>query len=118
MEDLEFTEDQIAVVYSVVAAILNLGEINFRENDDMSASIENKEFVENVADLLEVDQKKILWALTNYCVIKEGKAIRKRNSCYEAKDARNVLANTLYSRLVDYLINEVNAKLAVGKQIL
>lgn len=118
LEDLEFTEDQISSIYSIVAAILNLGEIDFKENEDTSSNIENKEVVDSVAELLEVDSKKISWALTNYCVVRDGKAMRKRNSCQEAREARDVFANTLYARLVDYVVNEVNEKLAVGKQIL
>lgn len=118
MSELEFSEDQISNVYSIIAAILNLGEIKFVENDDGSSSIENKEIVENVAELLEVDSKKLSWALTNYCVVKNGRALRKRNSYNEAKENRDVLANTLYSRMVNYIAEEVNIKLSVGKQIL
>lgn len=118
MTELEFTDEQISTIYAIVASILNLGETRFVQNDDMSAVIENKEVIENVAELIEVDPKKLLWALINYCVVKDGKAIRKRNSCEEARNARDVLANTLYSRLVDYMVNKVNTTLAIGKQIL
>lgn len=119
MEDLEFTQHQINTVYSIVSAILNLGEINFCEdNTGLSAVIENKEVMKKVAALLEINTKSICWALTNYCVIRNGQALRKRNSCVEAKDVRNVLANTLYARLVDYVTSEVNSKLSIGKQIL
>lgn len=118
MSELEFTEDQISSIYSIIAAILNLGEINFTENDDAVSTIENIETVENIAELLEVDSKKLSWALTNYCVVKNGRAIRKRNSYNEAKDGRDVLANTLFARMVNYIADEINKKLSVGKQIL
>lgn len=118
LEDLEFTENQRSVIYSVIAAILNLGDATFAEKEDGSAVLENREVVENVSELLEVDLKKLCWALTNYCVVRDGKAHRKRNSCDEARDARDVLANTLYARLVDYIVNEINNKLSIGKQIL
>lgn len=118
LEDLEFTRNQISTLYAIVAAILNLGETRFGEDENLSAVIENKETVSNVAELLDVDSRKLLWALTNYCIVRDGKATRKRNSCDEARDARDVLANTLYARLVDYIVNEINTKLAIGKQIL
>lgn len=116
--DLEFNENQISVIFSIITAILNLGETKFQENDESSAVIGDKQALQNFAELVDVDSKKICWALSNYCLIRNGEAVRKRNSCHEARDARDVLANTLYARLVDYIVNEVNSKLAIGKRIL
>lgn len=119
MEDLQFTEHQISTIYSIISAILNLGELKFQENDnDLSAVLGNREILTNVVELLEVDFRKMSWAFTNYCLVRNGNVIRKKNSCDEARDTQNVFANTLYARLVDYVVNEVNIKLDIGKQIL
>ncbi|XP_076271174.1 STKc_myosinIII_N_like and MYSc_Myo21 domain-containing protein ninaC isoform X1 [Rhynchophorus ferrugineus] len=118
MEEFEFSEEQICTFFSIVAAILNLGEIRFQESEDEScAVIENPHFAENVADLLEIDEKKFRWALTNYCLVKKGSVIRKRNTTDEARDTRDVLANNLYSRFVDYVVGIINEKLEIGKTI-
>lgn len=118
LEELEFSEEHLIIIYSVVAAILHLGETTFKETEGGLAAIENKETIESFAELMDVDERKIGWALTNYCLIKDGNAIRQRNTCAEARDARDVLANTLYARLVDYIVNLVNNRLSIGKTIL
>ncbi|XP_050306702.1 neither inactivation nor afterpotential protein C [Anthonomus grandis grandis] len=118
LEEFEFSEEQITTFFSIIAAILNLGEIRFKQNeDDGSAEIENKEFAENFAELMEIDSKKFIWALTNYCLVKKGNVIRKKNTCDESRDSRDVLANNLYCRFVDYVIGMINDKLEIGKAI-
>ncbi|CAH1130298.1 unnamed protein product [Ceutorhynchus assimilis] len=118
LEEFEFTEEQITTFFSVIAAILNLGEIRFQEDDDDgSAFIKNKEYLESFADLMEVDERKFTWALTNYCLVTKGNVIRKKNSCDEARDTRDVLANNLYSRFVDFVVGMINNKLEIGKAI-
>lgn len=101
-----------------LASKLAICNFRFEENDEKVTRIANKEAIENFAELTGVEYKKISWALTNYCLIRGGNAIRKRNTCYEATQARDVLANTLYARLVDYVIGLINNKLAFGKAIL
>ncbi|XP_072378886.1 neither inactivation nor afterpotential protein C [Diabrotica undecimpunctata] len=117
MEELQFSSQDTATIHSVLAAILHLGDIVFEENKDTVAVIQNKQEVEEFSDLLEVDSKKISWALTNYCVIKDGNAYKVRHSSNEAIEVRNVLVNTLYSRLVDYIVGTINNKLSFGKAI-
>lgn len=104
---------------SIVSAILNLGDIHFQEGDSNAfADISNKTSVKNVAELLRISEEKLLWALTNFCFVNKGEALRMKQTVEEAQNARNVLANNLYSRLVDYLISVINDKLGYGKAIL
>lgn len=70
-----------------------------------------------VAELIGLDQKKFAWSLTNYCIIKRGAAIRRKYTCEEAGLARDVLACTLYQRLVDWMINFINSKLALTRTL-
>lgn len=118
LKEFEFGEDQIETMHTVIAAILNLGDVKFKDNESFDALMENGECIENVAQLLSVDGKKLVWSLTNYCVMRNGTAIKKSKSADEARSSRDVLANTLYTRLVDYVVNVLNQKLAIGKSIL
>lgn len=118
MESLDFSQEQKQSVFNILAAILNLGDVRFKQSEQGMAEIENKENVSKVASLLQVDEKKLMWALTNYCLLKQGIAVRRRHSCDEARDARDVFANTLYSRIVDYLISVINNLLSHGRAIL
>lgn len=64
-----------------------------------------------------MDSKKLIWALVNYCLVVRGSAIRKKHTYEEAKEARDVLANTLYQRLVDWLINIINYKFSMTRSL-
>lgn len=118
--DLEFEKEQLQSIYVIMAGILLLGEVQYSVGDNPTAraTIENPAVVAKVAKLLKVDEKKFTWALTNYCIIKNGKAERRKHTVEEAKDARDCLAALLYSRLVDWVVNVINQKLAAGRAIL
>lgn len=135
MEEFEFTEEQIATFFSVIAAVLNLGvwfrlicvrclsgkiigEIRFNEDDNGLSVMEDPIYATNVAELLGIDCKRFTWSLTNYCLFKKGQAIRKKNTCDESRDSRDVLANNMYCRFVDYFVGLINNKLEIGRAIL
>lgn len=118
MRNLGMKEEQIESIVSVLAAILNLGDVRFMELSQGIAGIENEECALKVARLLKVDGKKFVWALTNYCLLNQGAAVRRRHTCDEARDARDVFANTIYCRLLDYIVSAINHKLSYGRIIL
>lgn len=119
LKEFEFNEEEVETIYNILAAILVLGEIKFMGGATASAEIEGSgELAEKIAQLLNVDEKKFCWALTNYCLINKGVAVRKKQSCDEARSARDVLANNLYSRLMDYIVGFLNHKLSYGRVIL
>uniref|UniRef100_A0A182QQM6 non-specific serine/threonine protein kinase n=1 Tax=Anopheles farauti TaxID=69004 RepID=A0A182QQM6_9DIPT len=113
---LEISQDILETIYRTLAAILLLGEVRFKETEGMT-ELENFEVIGKIASLMQLDEKKFQWALLNYCVIVRGSAERRRHTADEARDARDVLAATIYSRLVDWITNTINQKLAFGRAI-
>ncbi|XP_015610405.1 neither inactivation nor afterpotential protein C isoform X2 [Cephus cinctus] len=118
-EDLKIMEMEslMDTMWKILAAILILGEVKFAEGNNGEAEIDNIDIANKVADLLSVDHKKFTWSLINYCLIKKGSAVRRRHTCEEAKEARDVLANTIYQRLVDWLVNNINLKLMTTRTL-
>lgn len=114
---LELSPELVETFYRTLASVLLLGEVRFRDNDGVT-ELEDYEVVGKVANLLKLDEKKFQWALLNYCVIIRGSAERRRHSADEARDARDVLAATIYTRLVDWLVNTINHKMSFGRAIL
>ncbi|KAL6443163.1 hypothetical protein ACFW04_002836 [Cataglyphis niger] len=110
-------EEHCETIWKVLAAILILGEIRFIEGNNGEAELDNNEAANRVAELLGLDPKKFIWALVNYCLIVKGSAVRRKHTCEEAKEARDVLANTLYQRLVDWIINVINYKLSMTRSL-
>ncbi|XP_025074650.1 neither inactivation nor afterpotential protein C [Pogonomyrmex barbatus] len=110
-------EEHCETIWKILAAILILGEIRFTEGNNGEADLDNNEIANRVAKLLGLDSKKFIWALVNYCLIVKGSAIRKKHTCEEAREARDVLANILYQRLVDWIINIINYKLSMTRSL-
>ncbi|XP_047507159.1 neither inactivation nor afterpotential protein C isoform X2 [Pieris napi] len=114
---LDWQEDEITFFETVLAAILVLGNVRFRDGKSGSAEIENPDEAKKVAKLLSLDEVKFMWALLNYCLIENGNAVKRKHSTDEARDARDTLASTLYKRLVDWMINLINSKLSFMRQV-
>ncbi|CAG5085050.1 Similar to ninaC: Neither inactivation nor afterpotential protein C (Drosophila melanogaster) [Cotesia congregata] len=113
---MEFN-DAAESIWKILSAILLIGEISFIINTDNEADVDDMKLSSFVAELLGLDQKKFVWSLTNYCLIRNGEAIRHKYSCEEALLARDILACTLYQRLVDWIINFINLKLSVTRTL-
>lgn len=114
---MDFEDEKIKSIRKILAAILILGNVRFTQ-DGKLATIETTEEVHKVAQLLAVDEKKFEWALVNYCLVQGGMAEKRKHTNDEARDARDVLAGTIYSRLVDWIISIINQKFALGRAIL
>ncbi|CAH1389425.1 unnamed protein product [Nezara viridula] len=114
---LQFEESEQDLIWKILAAIILLGEIEYKEDEDGNADIKDVDVVDKVASLLEIDGKRLTWALCNYCVIEKDTAARRKHSISEAIAARNVLAQTLYARVVDWIINLINYKMSLLRAV-
>lgn len=122
---MDFDDEQIQSIRKILASILILGNVRFASANEGGsdgggnfATIETLDEVHKVCRLLELDEKKFEWALVNYCLVQSGIAEKRKHTNDEARDARDVLAGTIYSRLVDWIVNIVNQKFAFGRAIL
>lgn len=118
MQSLDVKEEEIDFILTTLSAILNLGDVRFKDLSPGISGIENEDCATKVAKLLNVDEKKFVWSLTNYCLLNKGNAVRRRHTADEARDARDSFANTIYCRLLDYIVNLINHKLSYGRAIL
>lgn len=115
---LDWEEEDISFLETVLAAILILGNVRFKDGKSGSAEIENPEEAKKVAKLLSLEEVKFMWALLNYCLIESGTAVKRKHSTDEARDARDTLSGTLYKRLIDWMINLINSKLSFMRSVL
>lgn len=81
---LEISQDAIDSIYKILAAILILGEMRFKESSvDKKAALEDPKIASEIAALLRIDDKKFQWALVNYCVLIQGNVEKRRMSAGE-----------------------------------
>lgn len=118
LKTLEWEEEDITTFETILASILVLGNVRFKDGTNGSAEIENPEEAKKVAKLLSLDETKFLWALLNYCLIEKGTAVKRKHSTDEARDARDTLASALYKRLIEWMINLINSKLSFMRSVL
>ncbi|XP_030353553.1 unconventional myosin-Ie isoform X1 [Strigops habroptila] len=105
-----FAEEQ-ALVLQIVAGILHLGNISFKEVGNY-AGVESEEFLAFPAFLLGINQERLKEKLTSRQMDSKwgGKSesinvtLNVEQACY----TRDALAKALHSRVFDYLVDSIN----------
>lgn len=117
---LGFKNDEADMVNRVLAAILNLGDIEFGEvvfndNTDNKARVIDVAPMHRVAKLLGVETNDLLEALTSNSVVTRGETITRNNTVCEAVLSRDAMAKELYGRLFDWIVNQINVMLVFNR---
>ncbi|KAI0611099.1 myosin IC heavy chain [Pyrenophora tritici-repentis] len=103
-------------IFRMLAAILWLGNVSFREDDSGNAAIVDQSVVDFVAYLLEVDAVHVNKALT-IRVMETSRGGRRGSvydvplNCAQAGAVRDALSKGIYFNLFDWIVERVNVSL-------
>ena len=106
-EKLNFNKEEIELIFSITAAILNLGNIKY----DEEGLIINKKQLDIVSKLLKVDIELLNFTLQkrNLNVSGENYEISlKKDECIYTRDS---LCMTMYQNLFDFILKKINLSL-------
>ncbi|KAG9241862.1 P-loop containing nucleoside triphosphate hydrolase protein [Calycina marina] len=99
-------------IFRVLAAILWTGNINFVEDKDGYAAIQDQSVVDFLAYLLEVDTEQVVSAITvRILTPRNGEVIESPANPAQAIATRDGLAKALYNNLFDWIVERVNVSL-------
>lgn len=116
MRIIGMSQDEQDNLFRMLAAILWLGNVNFREDDKGETQITDQGVIDYIAYLLEVDGSLVKKALTTRVV--ETSRGGRRGSVYDvplnpaqARAVRDALSKAIYNNMFDWIVERVNASL-------
>ncbi|MCD7462878.1 hypothetical protein HAX54_049571 [Datura stramonium] len=103
--------------FQMIASVLWLGNITFQVIDNEShVEVVQSEAVTNAASLIGCTVNDLTLALST-CQIQAGKdKVAKSLTVEQAADRRDALAKFIYANLFDWIVDQMNRNLAMGKE--
>ncbi|XP_031335127.1 unconventional myosin-IXa-like isoform X2 [Photinus pyralis] len=123
MEMVGFTAEKQRRLFSVLSAVLLLGNVQFQPrkaayHHDEAVGVKNPEVVLLISELLRVKQETLLQALTSKRARASGETLVINYRLPEAIASRDAMAKCLYGALFDWIVLQVNHALLSKKDSL
>jgi len=110
---MNFTDSQVEITHFIIAAILNLGNVQFVTQ--AGAQVKDRQTIEDVAQLLQIDASELADSLTLERRQIRGEVITTPLDVKQAEDTRDSLSMGLYSRIFKWIIQKINVSLKGSK---
>ncbi|XP_059470337.1 unconventional myosin ID [Neocloeon triangulifer] len=112
---LTFSDQEIDTIWRIVAAILHLGNIKFRP-DNESVKLDDPLLLETISNLLSVTKQELQKALCERVIAARGEIMSKTHNAAEANYGRDAFAKAVYDRLFSWIVQRVNRAINLKNQ--
>jgi len=116
LSEMEFTTDEIASMWRILAGLLNAGNLTFKDAEQASgvtgSKITNEKALEATANLWSLDPETVRKELTSRTFTARGETSTVVLDAAAAKDAVDALCKSVYNQLFQALVRRVNASMA------
>ncbi|CAN6439793.1 unnamed protein product [Victoria cruziana] len=115
MDVVGINQEEQDAIFQVVAAILHLGNIEFKKGKEADSSElkddKSKHHLQTAADLLMCKVKALEDSLCKRVIVTPDGNITKPLDPDSAALSRDALAKTIYSRLFDWIVDKINSSI-------
>ncbi|XP_030747956.1 myosin-VIIa-like [Sitophilus oryzae] len=108
---LNFTEKQTSDIFTLLSAILHLGNLKFKSGSSShseSSEIGDQSLNEKIARLLGVAKADLAEALTKKTIYAHGDTIVSTMSKQQATESRNAFSKAIYGKIFILLVDKIN----------
>lgn len=117
LDTLQIGKETQEYIFSMLASVLWLGNISFHVIDNENhVEVITDEAVRNASRLMGCHVHDLMLALSTHKIQAGKDSIAKKFTLQQAIDSRDALAKFIYASLFDWLVQQVNRSLAVGKR--
>ena len=121
---LNFPDADRDCLLDMTAALLHLGQVNFRsvhdvegEGSAVAEDVESRRSLARAAQLLGLEPDHIAQTLTVRTIVARSESYLKKLTPRQASDARDALAKAIYGRLFDWIVRTINVSIVVDAKL-